>query len=146
LFNLLGDPLLRLPRPKSLQVEVANDLHAGSVAKVKLTSDVEGPCTLDLVCRRDRIRQTVPTREYYDGRDRILREYHDVYHLANDPVWYVQTVNCRPGTTEFEFTVPAEARGQCHVRAFVSGGQQSALGSADVFVRKPADRNSPQAP
>ncbi len=140
LFNLLGDPLLRLPRPQPLRLEVASDLSAGELAKVKLASGVGGKCTLDLVCRRDRLRLPQPTREYYDGRDRVLREYHDVYEMANNSVWYVQTVTCQPGENEFEFTVPKDARGQCHVRAFVAGGQESALGSADVFVRKLAER------
>jgi hypothetical protein len=137
LFNLLGDPLLRLPRPHAMRVEIPSDLRAGDVAKVKLSSEVEGSCTIDLVCRRDRLRTTAPSREYYDGRDRILREYQDVYQMANDAAWYVQTVTCRAGDTDFEFTVPPEARGQCHVRAFISGNKHSALGSADVFVRKP---------
>jgi hypothetical protein len=123
-----------------LEVEVAENLYAGQTAKVKLTCNVEGECTVDLVCRRDRLRQTPPTREYYDGRDRILREYHSVYQMANDPVWCVQTVACRPGDTELEFTVPADARGQGHVRAYVAGARQAALGSADVFVRKPPEQ------
>lgn len=142
LFNLLGDPLLRLPTPLPAQVEVASNLHAGETCKVKLSCDVAGTCQLDLVYRRDRLRVPPPTREYYDGRDRILRSYHELYEAANDPVLCVQTVAYRPGQSEFEFMIPEEARGQCHVRAFVRGARESALGSADIFVRKPAEAKS----
>jgi hypothetical protein len=136
LFNLLGDPLLRLPRSQSVRVQAPRYLLAGERAKVQLECDVGGMCAIDLVCRRDRLRQSAPERPHYDGRDRVLREYRDVYLMANDPAWYVQSIECQPGTTELEFEVPADAHGQCHVRAFVSGVQQAALGSADVFVRR----------
>lgn len=139
LFNLLGDPLLRLPRPLPAKVEVVAGERAGESVVVNVDSAVAGSCTLDLVCRRDRLRGEPPVREYYDGRDRILRQYHETYERANDTTWCVQQVTCRAGKNQFEFAIPVEARGQCHVRAFIAGQESAALGSVDLFVRKPKE-------
>jgi hypothetical protein len=137
LFNLLGDPLLKLPYPASVQIQVPENIYAGDAIEVSLKSDVAGDCIVDLVCRRDRLKETPPVREYYDGRDRILTTYDDVYQQANNGSWYTQRFRCEAGDCQIKFDVPAEARGNCHVRAFVQGTEKYALGSADVFVRKP---------
>lgn len=142
LFNLLGDPLLRISHPAAVRMEVPQDVYAGGPMQISVTSDMAGECIVDLVCRRDRMKEAPPTREYYDGRDRILSAYNDTYRQANDGQWCVQTVKCEPGRFQVRFDVPSETRGNCHVRAFIRGARQYALGSADVFVRKPIAAHS----
>lgn len=137
LFNLLGDPLLRLPRAAPVSVAVPEGVVAGTQVNVTLDTPVGGECLVELVCRRDRTREQVPVREYYDGRDRILSTYEQTYQMANDSTWFQRTVQCAPGKFPVAIDVPYEARGNCHVRAYITGSKQWALGSADVFVRTP---------
>jgi hypothetical protein len=137
LFNLLGDPLLKLPHPGTVAIQLPENVYAGDSLQVSLQTELAGECTLDLVCRRDRLKETPPVREYYDGRDRILTAYDDVYQQANNGSWYSQRFQCQAGENQITFNVPADARGNCHVRAFVHGPKQYALGSVDVFIRKP---------
>ena len=137
LFNLLGDPLLKLSHPETVQIQVPENVYAGDSLKVSLKSTVAGECIVDLVYRRDRMKETPPVREYYDGRDRILTAYNDVYQQANNGSCYMHQFRCEAGECQIQFDVPAEARGNCHVRAYIQGTGQYSLGSADVFVRKP---------
>jgi hypothetical protein len=137
LFNLIGDPLLRLPHPQTVEIQVPENVYAGDTVQVSLKNMVAGECIVDLVCRRDRTKEIPPVREYYDGRDRILSAYNDVYQQANNGSWYMSRFHCDAGECQVQFDVPAEARGNCHVRVYIQGTQQYALGSADVFVRKP---------
>src|SRR5690606_8617528 len=51
LFNLLGDPLLRMPRPKPVQIELPTHVYAGERVPVVFESDVSGECVVELVCR-----------------------------------------------------------------------------------------------
>jgi hypothetical protein len=137
LFNLLGDPLLRLPRPQPVTIEVPTHVNAGERLPVRLTTDVPGDVSIELVCRRDRFKEPPPDREYYDGRDRILATYDETYRKANDVRWSQQQFRCEAGPCELWLDVPLEARGNCHVRTYIRGAANYALGSADVFVRKP---------
>lgn len=137
LFNLLGDPLLKLPRPERVDLELPTHIRAGDRIPIVFHSRVPGECRLELVCRRDRLKEAPPQREYYDGRDRILTSYDESYRKANDDLWTEQLVVCEGGRCEVVLDVPLEARGNCHVRAFVQGERDYAVGSADVFVRKP---------
>jgi hypothetical protein len=142
LFNLLGDPLLRLPRPSAVRIEAPTHAVAGQSLQVSLTSELAGDCVVELVCRRDRLKEPPPERQYYDGRDRILAGFQQTYQSANNAQWCQQALRCDTGRCEVTLEVPAEARGNCHVRAYVRGAQQYALGSTDVFVRKPSAAGS----
>ena len=137
LFNLLGDPLLRLHHGKYVEVAVPKDVHAGQPIHVTWTSPVAGRCRVDLVCRRDRTREAAPLRRQFPITDAGLRGYNATYHRSNDRCWVSKLVSIPAGLAETTLLVPAESRGPCHVRVFIEGDQRVALGSADIFVRRP---------
>ncbi len=141
LFNLLGDPLLRLAHPKKVDVQVAESQHAGEKLTVKATSSLPGQCMIELVCDRQRLRFSPPARRAFDASDRALAAYDKTYERANDIRWTSRSL--RIGNGEFQSTVeiPKAAFGPCHVRVFVESDDDFAMGSADVLIRRPQSKS-----
>jgi hypothetical protein len=138
LFNLIGDPLLRLRQPRALELQAPQYAAAGGDVEVTVISPLAGKCTLELVCRRDRFTFTPPARPHFDPADGALAAYDEVYDRANDGRFAARQMDVLPGATRAVLPVPREARGSCHVRAYVEGNEDFALGSADVYVRSAA--------
>ncbi len=134
LFNLLGDPLLRLPRPQSLRVDSAPTVTAGTRLSVTCVSELAGQATVELVVRRDHLRFKPPSRSTFSSNGTTLAEYSDVYRRANDGRYGAASLSVRPGRFETGRDVPSEARGECQVRVYVEGQEGAAVGSTEVEV------------
>jgi hypothetical protein len=134
LFNLLGDPLLRLRHPREVRLEVSGDPVPGQELIVHGRSPVDGAATVELVVRRDRLTFTPPARDVFDPSPMGLAEYRRVYERANDPRLCTQEVEVEGGKLQASFRIPSTAAGACHVRVFVEGTDEFALGSVDVQV------------
>lgn len=137
LFNLLGDPLLRLPHAQEVQVEAAEYVHAGERLRVTGSTTIGGQMTLELVCRRDQTRETAPLRTSSPESQTVLAAFTRVYEKANDRRWVSTTMHCEEGPFEAIIDVPADARGPCFVRVFVDGAARHALGARPVLVKRP---------
>ena len=137
LFNLLGDPLLRLQYPQNLELRTADEIVAGGSLRIVGRSPLAGDGVLELVCRRDRTKATLPARPQFYPTDAFLRSFDTVYEQANDSVWTSQPFSSTGGEFQTELTVPAECRGPCYVRVFLRDSQDTALGAASVFVQRP---------
>lgn len=138
LFNLLGDPLLRLHHPHAIEIEAADSIAAGLPLSVSLTSPIAGRGTVELVCRRDRLKAAQPMRQEFQPTDAFLNTFDAAYRQANDLIWLTQPVELSTEPAKLQLTIPAECRGHCHVRVFLQGEQTTALGAADVYVRRAA--------
>ena len=136
LFNLIGDPLLRLPHPRTIEVEVEPTTTAGDELFVAGRSPVAGTCTVELVVRRDRLTFQPARRGEFDPRK--LADYSEVYRRANEPRLAGANVRMVEGRFETRISVPSHARGACHVRVFVEGKADCAAGAADVQIEAPA--------
>jgi hypothetical protein len=135
LFNLIGDPLLRLPHSRPVTIEAPRTVKAGDTIWVNGACDLDGPCTLELVVRRDRLPFAPPARAKFDAGESALASYDDVYRRANDARLAAVEVKPAGGRFAARLAVPADARGACHIRAFVRGANASALGATDVLVQ-----------
>ncbi len=140
LFNLLGDPMLRVHKPATVTVGADSTINAGEPLQITCEAPIAGRCTIELVCRRDRLTFTPPAREQYSQDDDVLAEYERVYRLANDGRFAAQTLDVTPGEFRTTLAIPEDARGSCHVRVCVEGEAGFAVGSADLFVRRPSSR------
>jgi len=136
LFNLLGDPLLRIAYPDDVKLEMPEEIHAGEKLPLKITSPLTGKCTLQLVCRRDGLTFDIPSRSEFVPKQEALDALHAVYLRANDHRFTEHLLDIIPGSFAADLPVPAEARGACHVRVFIEGKDRHALGAADVYVHK----------
>jgi hypothetical protein len=136
LFHLIGDPLLKLQHPEKVDVDVARFVETGDRAHVTITSPIAGKCHVELVCRRDRTTFRPPSRLSFDPSDEVLAGYNDIYERANDHRYVAETFAIEPGTFRVQIHVGDNSLGPCHVRVFVEGRDQHALGAADVYVRR----------
>lgn len=137
LFNLLGDPLLRLPHPPAVKLSAPSAATAGRQVTISGATPVAGRATIEFVVRRDRLTFSPPERDDYDPTPNGLREFASTYLQANDGRLASETVDLEEGPFSITLAVPEEARGECHVRLFVEGTSACALGSADVRVSAP---------
>ncbi|MFT5524671.1 MAG: hypothetical protein ACI9HK_002633 [Pirellulaceae bacterium] len=137
LFNLLGDPLLRLPHPAEVKLETEFNTVAGDNIQIKGESPLDGLMTIELVVRRDRTRQRAPARPKYVSAAETLAGYMDTYEKANDPRWTAIQLQVKKGPFQCQLTIPDGARSLCHVRAIVqTTDRQLGLGACDVFVKR----------
>jgi hypothetical protein len=137
LFNLLGDPLLRIRQPQPVTLTAPARANVGEKLEVSGRSPVAGKCVLELVVRRDRLTVAPPVRQEYDNQDAKLREFTEIYQRANDPRLLTQQLEVPAGDFRATFELPAEAAGPCHVRAFITGAADYAAGAANVQVVVP---------
>jgi hypothetical protein len=133
LFNLLGDPLLRLryPRPVEIRAETAT---AGGRLRVVGATPVDGPCLVELVSPRGTLTFTPPPRPQYPQGSAELAHFQEVYRRANDGRWSAAEALVRNGRFEAELAVPRTAQGRCHLRVYVEGEDSFALGSAEIEI------------
>ena len=134
LFNLLGDPLLRVAYPGTIKVTVEPSAAAGRPLSVSLETPLAGRGVLELAVRRDRLTFKPPRRTEYDPQ--TLGEYAETYRRANEPRLSVREIEFEAGSFTTQLEVPADARGACHVRVFLAGSEGCAAGAAQVRVEE----------
>lgn len=147
LFNLIGDPLLALHHPQPFAVSVSPTVTAGDELQIEGDSPIGGNCAIELVVRRDRLAFAAPLRLAYDPTPKTLEAYSEVYARANDHCLSARSGTATPGRMLTKVRVPETARGLCHVRVYVEGKQDFALGAADVeILPKPEQPTPPGQP
>jgi hypothetical protein len=144
LFNLLGDPLLRVAYPGKIAVTVEPVAKAGAKLAVSLTTPLAGRGVVELAVRRDRLTFSPPRREQFDAS--TLGGYDEIYRLANETRLVSRRVELAAGSSAIELEVPGEARGACHVRIFLAGPDGCAAGAGDVRIdNETADAAPPRS-
>jgi hypothetical protein len=136
LFNLIGDPTMRIAHPETVAVETSSRAVAGQLLEIAGTSPVDGRCTVELVVRRDRLTFDPPARSRYDGSDAALAAYQKTYRRANRAAYTSVAVDAVDGKFSTQLDVPTEANGPCHVRVFVAGKSKFAMGASNVYVQR----------
>jgi hypothetical protein len=134
MFNLFGDPLMRLHFAREIELNVAAAAAPGGKLKVTGVSPVDGRGIVELVVRRGRLSFTPPPRSEYPKTSPALDEMQEVYRKANDLRLCSMAVAVSGGKFEVELAVPRDVEGSCHVRAFIEGPGDCALGAAEVKI------------
>lgn len=135
LFNLLGDPLLRLRHPASFTLEVPEKVVAGDRLELRGQCPIGGRCVVELTCRRDRLKSRPPVRIRFDSSPKGLAAYEDTYRGSNDRRFTTFQMDFPGGDFRTQLLVPSEAQGECHVLVHVAGENGYALGAANVLVQ-----------
>jgi hypothetical protein len=136
LFNLLGDPLLAIPRAADVQVDVPDSITAGETLTVRGRSATGGAGVVEIVSRRDRLRHEVPARRQFDFSDEFLSSFDSAYQQANDRIWTSRSFEAGDEAFALAVELPLETRGPCYVRVWIQGPDQTAQGAARVFVHR----------
>ena len=110
MYQLLGDPLLRVRRPRDLPLKTSAQVAVGDILTIAGRSDVPGECLVELMPSRERQADERP--------------------LAS------VTRRVEAGPFQVMLAVPEEAVGACTVRAFVAGQRDAALGATPVVVTR----------
>lgn len=142
LFNLLGDPLLRLAHPQTVRIVTASAAGPGERLSVSGTCPIDGPATVELIVRRDRLTFRPSPRRDYLATSEAEEEYRQTYAAANDTRLASVLTSVTAGEFSTELIVPDHARGACHVRVFVQGRGGFAAGAADLRISH-RDREGP---
>ena len=142
LFNLIGDPLLRIRYPKPVPVDVTPTAVADGSVKVSGESPIAGRATIELVARRDRLTFPFPPRKDYPKDSDSLTQFQETYQRANDRRYVAVEVDVEPGPFHVALDLPPEASGSCHVCVFIQGDDDFAQGAADVEVTPRSRKNA----
>ena len=134
LFNLFGDPLLRLRYPQAIKLEVPGTAKAGTTLKVTGTLPIAGRATVELAVQRGRLTFKAPSRREYPRTAAGLAEFQEVYRMANDPRLASTRLQVDGRRLDARLEVPANASGQCQVCVFIEGIDDCALGATGVKV------------
>ena len=137
LFNLIGDPLLRLRHPSTIHLEAPRYAEAGKTIRVTGESPVAGDVLVELTCRRDRFKFPPASSNRYRMSDHDLRAMDLVYQQANDKTWIALRHTAPDGKFDMTIEIPENARGPCHVQAYIEGDHDCAASAVDVYIRKP---------
>ncbi len=136
LFNLLGDPLLRIRRPADISLGAPENITAGETLTVSGHSNMSGRGVVEVVSRRDRLKTEIPTRRHFYLSEQFLRSLDEAYQLANDSVWVRQAFATNGEAFAVNIDLPPETRGPCYVRAWIESPDGAAQGAARVFVHR----------
>jgi hypothetical protein len=145
LFNLIGDPLLRIRYPKPVSLELPTAIGPGGRLQVDGTCPVDGRAVVELILPRTQPAGEPPTRAGYPDSAGRQTEFESVYRRANDGRLAHVEVQVTGGRLHAELPVPDDARGNCQVRVFVEGQSDFAqatatvaIGAAETVAEKPS--------
>jgi hypothetical protein len=139
LFNLLGDPLLRIGYPGELAVRVEARAQAGQSLSIAFASPIEGDAVVELAVKRDRLTFRPALRAQFVRAE--MNDYDATYLRANDPRVASCKVGVNRGQATAQLRVPDDARGLYHVRVFVQGADGCTSGAAEVRVEEVSKRD-----
>ncbi len=138
LFNLLGDPLLRLPQPLPIDVRAAGSAAPGQALAIECDSPLTGEGVVELVCPRGRFTFSPPSRTEFDGSDAGMRALNGVYERAREDYFVQQSVRSDSRRFQTTIPIPEAVRGPCVLRVYLGQDRSHALGSTTVQVMPPA--------
>ena len=78
LFNLIGDPLLKLPCAAVVQVQAPRQIRSGEKLEISGTTPIDGEVEIELVVRRDRLTFRPTPRPSYANTPAARRISKDV--------------------------------------------------------------------
>ncbi|MDR0871450.1 MAG: C25 family cysteine peptidase [Planctomycetaceae bacterium] len=142
MFNLFGDPLLKLPIPKQIQLTAPARTKAGTTVSLTGTVPDGGikAVHIELVPAVGRISLQSPRRKEYRQDAETQKQDNEEYRRSNEQAVFSHEVPVSAGTFTAEIPVPENVFGDYVFRAFGSTEQNFAMGSVGITVRlvKPA--------
>jgi hypothetical protein len=135
-FNLLGDPLLRIAHPVAMPLDAPDRIAAGQRISVQGRAPFGGRCTVELIVRRDRLTFRSPSRPEFDASPEAADVYQATYQRANDPRLIMRELDVPAGEFAVTLPIPDTAFGDCHLRAYIDGREAFALGARDIEITR----------
>ncbi len=132
LYNLLGDPLVRIPHPEPAQLLCAEEAVAGSRLTVEVKASVSGKAVVELIAER--------TSNVAPRKSDSQTDFQACYERSNQ--WVRARTDTKANGTSFtlELALP-QAPGNYDVRVWIQGERAAAMGSRRIVVNSAATRN-----
>jgi len=137
LMNLLGDPLLRIPYPQRIPLQIDNVAAADSTLHVAGTSPLSGQLRVEISLVRDRLPDGVAPLSSYRGTTEQHETMQRTYERSNDLLVANTEATISEGPFNVAIKIPETAKGRYVVSAYVYGINTWAVGSERLSVRKP---------
>ena len=138
LFNLLGDPLLKLFVPESVKITAPRIVKQGATVSMQIDTPISGEATIELIVRRGTLRKPALARNRLDFSNAQLEQLQEDYLRANDQQLAQKQRTIRAGTHAFHLQLPDDFVGPAHARIYIQGADNFAMGSADIYVDRPS--------
>ncbi|MBT4691998.1 MAG: hypothetical protein HOB73_01490 [Planctomycetaceae bacterium] len=138
MFNLLGDPLLKVNYPDGMRVKCAATVSNGKKLQVIFDSPIVGEAVIEVVTQRGAQREqllerNIDTLKATPKPDR-WNGYSKEYEMANDPVWVSVRREVQVGSQAVDVFVEKVSSGLQTVRVVIYGERKLVIGSTRVFV------------
>jgi hypothetical protein len=133
MFHLLGDPLLRVPRPGTLDLQA--ELAEPRLVEVTGNAPEPGRLIVEVCYQRDRLRFRHDRRKSFETDPKELAAFEETYRRSNDLVCVAEVVQVPAGDFRVELAVPSDASGDCHVRGFLAGDRQAWAQAVPLTLR-----------
>ncbi|MDE0817703.1 MAG: C25 family cysteine peptidase [Pirellulaceae bacterium] len=138
MFNLLGDPLLRVNYPDGIRVKCAAIVNNGKKLQVTFDSPIVGKAVVEIVTQRGSQREQLIERNINKLKSTPKSDrwngYSKEYEMANDPVWVSAGREVQIGPQAIDVLVEDVSSGLQTVRVVIYGKRRLINGSTRVFV------------
>ncbi|MEE2639525.1 MAG: C25 family cysteine peptidase [Planctomycetota bacterium] len=135
LFNIRGDPLLRLPRAKTVPLSTPSTAVSGKSLLVSGDSPHAGRLLVELSFDRAKLPFRPKDRKEFEWTHEFLERIQQEYVSANRKTVARQVFEVDEGPFEVEIDVPEQLKGKFQLRAFIENRQAYAVGSSDIRIR-----------
>ena len=134
LFNLLGDPLLRIRHPLPLELDAPATVEPGQPLAIECDGAIRGQGVIELVCPAGSLTFKPEQRVSFEGTDAGMRALDTTYQRALVDYYVRQPVQSEGVPFRATIAVPEHLQGRCVVRVFLADGRDYAAGTAAVEV------------
>ena len=140
LMQLMGDPLLRVKRPKRIDITAPASATAGDTitisGAVASTTNQPSPVQLRVSYQRDRIKHRFKRRRKFASTPAEAAKFQLAYEQARDLVCVEQNVTMVDGTFIADVKLPDYARGDCVITCTATDGGTVLAGSSKIQSKK----------
>ena len=138
LFNLLGDPLLKISRPATIELNAPQSIQQGELIVVSGTSPIEGRCEIEIVYPRKRIPDQAKKIRVAIQRATSdkLELQQQLFDAANVSVIATAVIPSVHDTFRAEFDTKNIPTGQLEIRVSIYGDSGWGVKSIPIEIKK----------
>ncbi|NLE37533.1 MAG: hypothetical protein GX621_05860 [Pirellulaceae bacterium] len=145
LFNLIGDPCLRIRYPAPITLTAAPDVDDRTRLVVEGRSPLAGRAVVELARPLGKLGFPPPRRTAYPNSHDALAEFDATYLRANNSRVSAAELPVAAGAFRTELTLPDDLAGVYQVRAFVEGSDGFGSGTVEVRIGEMPEAAEPPA-
>ncbi len=137
LFNLIGDPLLRINLPEDWDVQAPEIVKPGDRIEIRVAPKFSASVQIELCVKHGELTFDPPVRGELRGSKAELDELWDTYTAANQPILVAAKTDVRADKEyRVALKIPKDTRsGEYQIRVLAIGQEKSAVGSANLQIQ-----------